>query len=562
MAEYLIVNGYVYDPMNGIFGEEKEIAVKDGLIADPRELSPDAEVIDAQGGIVVPGGIDIHAHIAGPKVNTGRLLQPSDHIKTSKPSSGILRSETGRVVPNVFKIGYEYARMGYTTVAEAASPPLEARHTHEELNDIPIIDKLTYIVADSSWFLLDFISEGRKDLVTAYVGWLLQATKGYGIKIVDPGADWAWLHGVSGVDIDTELPEYGVTPRDILSSLGEAAEELKLPHPIHVHCNRLGYPGNYESTIRTLELSLKYGRGLDRPAMHITHIQFTGYKGDSWITLGSGGEEIAREVERADASVDLGQLVFGSTLTMTADAPFEYVLYHLQRGKWSFADVEAETSAGIVPYVYRKRNFVNTIQWCIGLEVALLVKDPWKVYLTTDHPNAGPFTKYPEIMALLMSKRFREKVLGELNQAALGRTALPSIDRELTLDELITMTRSAPAKLLGMKFKGHLGEGAQADIAIYDLNPRDIDVHTDYEKVIRAFSRAKYTIKDGKIVVRNGEVVETTYGSTYFANPRVKEDALKELERILRDNFPKYYSVALSNYMVGSDEIRRLREVS
>ncbi len=562
MAEYLIVNGYVYDPMNGIFGEEKEIAVKDGLIVDPRELSPDAEVIDAQGGIVVPGGIDIHAHIAGPKVNTGRLLQPSDHIKTSKPSSGILRSETGRVVPNVFKIGYEYARMGYTTVAEAASPPLEARHTHEELNDIPIIDKLTYIVADSSWFLLDFISEGRKDLVTAYVGWLLQATKGYGIKIVDPGADWAWLHGVSGVDIDTELPEYGVTPRDILSSLGEAAEELKLPHPIHVHCNRLGYPGNYESTIRTLELSLKYGRGLDRPAMHITHIQFTGYKGDSWITLGSGGEEIAREVERADASVDLGQLVFGSTLTMTADAPFEYVLYHLQRGKWSFADVEAETSAGIVPYVYRKRNFVNTIQWCIGLEVALLVKDPWKVYLTTDHPNAGPFTKYPEIMALLMSKRFREKVLGELNQAALGRTALPSIDRELTLDELITMTRSAPAKLLGMKFKGHLGEGAQADIAIYDLNPRDIDVHTDYEKVIRAFSRAKYTIKDGKIVVRNGEVVETTYGSTYFANPRVKEDALKELERILRDNFPKYYSVALSNYMVGSDEIRRLREVS
>ncbi|MCD6349132.1 MAG: formylmethanofuran dehydrogenase subunit A, partial [Candidatus Korarchaeota archaeon] len=388
MSELLIKNGHVYDPLNGIFGDVMDIAVKDGVIVNPSELSSDAKVIDAEGGIVAPGGIDVHTHIAGPKVNTGRLLSPGDHIGTCIPASGGLRSQTGRSVPNVFKIGYGYARMGYTTVAEAASPPLETRHTHEEMDDIPIVDKLTYIIADSNWLLLDYLSEGRHDLVEAYVAWLLRITKGYGIKIVNPGADWAWLHGVMGIDVDSELPEYGITPRDILLGLGEAVESLRLPHPIHVHCNKLGYPGNYESTLKTMGLANKYSRGLDRPAMHITHVQFTGYKGDSWITLGSGGEDIAKEVERTDSSVDLGQLIFGPTLTMTADAPFEFVLYHLERGKWSFADVEAETSAGIVPYVYKKRNYVNTIQWCIGLEVALLVRDPWKVYITTDHPNA------------------------------------------------------------------------------------------------------------------------------------------------------------------------------
>ncbi len=562
MSELLIKNGHVYDPLNGIFGDVMDIAVKDGVIVNPSELSSDAKVIDAEGGIVAPGGIDVHTHIAGPKVNTGRLLSPGDHIGTCIPASGGLRSQTGRSVPNVFKIGYGYARMGYTTVAEAASPPLETRHTHEEMDDIPIVDKLTYIIADSNWLLLDYLSEGRNDLVEAYVAWLLRITKGYGIKIVNPGADWAWLHGVMGIDVDSELPEYGITPRDILLGLGEAVESLRLPHPIHVHCNKLGYPGNYESTLKTMGLANKYSRGLDRPAMHITHVQFTGYKGDSWITLGSGGEDIAKEVERTDSSVDLGQLIFGPTLTMTADAPFEFVLYHLERGKWSFADVEAETSAGIVPYVYKKRNYVNTIQWCIGLEVALLVRDPWKVYITTDHPNAGPFTKYPEVVALLMSSKMREEVMRELNQAALGRTALPSLTRELSLEEVMIMTRASPAKLLGMRFKGHLGEGTQADIAIYDLNPDEVDVHRDYQAVIRAFSSAKYTIKDGEVVVKDGEVVRETYGTTFYANPRVPEDALREVERSVREKFPKYYSVTLSNYVIDDDELRSVREVS
>ncbi|RLG43838.1 MAG: formylmethanofuran dehydrogenase subunit A, partial [Thermoproteota archaeon] len=165
MTEFLIKNGHVYDPANGIFGDLMEIAVKDGIIVNPSELSPNPEVIDAGGGIVAPGGIDIHSHIAGPKVNTGRLIKPEDHIGTCKPASNGLRSQVGRSVPNVFKIGYGYAIMGYTTVAEAASPPLEARHTHEEMNDIPIIDKLTYIIADSNWLLLDYLVDGRGDLI-------------------------------------------------------------------------------------------------------------------------------------------------------------------------------------------------------------------------------------------------------------------------------------------------------------------------------------------------------------------------------------------------------------
>ena len=42
--------------------------------------------------------------------------------------------------------------MGYTTVMEAATAPLVARHTHEELEDVPIIDKGAFITMGNNHF--------------------------------------------------------------------------------------------------------------------------------------------------------------------------------------------------------------------------------------------------------------------------------------------------------------------------------------------------------------------------------------------------------------------------
>ncbi|MEM4055233.1 MAG: amidohydrolase family protein, partial [Desulfurococcaceae archaeon] len=75
MTQIIIRNGLVYDPLNGVNGEEMDIGVKDGRIVDPSEINvAEAIIIDAKGKVVMPGGIDIHSHIAGPKVNVGRLI--------------------------------------------------------------------------------------------------------------------------------------------------------------------------------------------------------------------------------------------------------------------------------------------------------------------------------------------------------------------------------------------------------------------------------------------------------------------------------------------------------
>ena len=567
MTQILIKNGVVFDPINGINGEVMDIAIKNNKIVEPTEIDESkAIIIDAKSKTVMPGGIDIHSHIAGPKVNAGRLMRPEDHYLTNKPHKlPIRRAETGLTVPNVFKIGYEYARMGYTFVVEPATPPIKTRHTHEELNTIPIIDKAAFVLVDSNWIALDLISEGSRDLLAAYFAWLLSATKTLALKLVDPGSDIVWIFKGEGIDIDDQIPVYNLTPRDIIREIGNIAQLLNLPHKIHVHCNRLGYPGNYLTTLKTMGLTKDINKLSETPAIHVTHVQFTSYKGDSWANLESGGEDIAEAMKRDPyITLDLGQVIPGRpATTMTADAPFEYILYHLTRWKWANADTEVETAAGIVPYRYRKRNYVNTIQWAIGLEVALITKDPWRVIPTTDHPNAGPFMDYPIMFSWLISKKAREDFMKEVNQRALRKTVLPAIDLELTLYDLAVMTRAAPARLLGLeRVKGHLGIGADADIAIYDIDPREVDISKEYEKFAKAFKRAWIVIKDGEIVVREGDIVKTIYGKTYYIEPSITSELNQELSKYLVRKFKEYYSITMDSFIIKKHELRKFVKIN
>ena len=137
-----IAGGVVYDPIHGVHGEVRDIWISDGKIvdtpADPQQL-PDT-LIDASGLVVMPAGVDMHSHIAGPKVNTARKMRPEDRRHGALPRSALCRSGTMGSVPSTFATGYKYAALGYTTVFDAAVPPLAARHAHEELNDTPCID--------------------------------------------------------------------------------------------------------------------------------------------------------------------------------------------------------------------------------------------------------------------------------------------------------------------------------------------------------------------------------------------------------------------------------------
>jgi len=571
MKNLIIKNGLVYDPSNNIDGDKKEIHIKDGVIVD--KVNGDAKVIDASGMIIMPGGVDIHSHIAGTKVNAGRSFRPDDKLEEfNEKKTKLTRSGTGWSVPSTWVTGYRYAKLGYTTVVEPAMPLLKARHTHEEFLNIPIIDKAAIPLLGNNWFVMEFIKNKEFDKLAAYIAWILKITRGYGIKIVNPGGveNWAW--GANCESLDSSVFHWDISPREILEGLTTANEKLNLPHTIHVHANNLGHPGNKEHTIETFKavekIETKKGRDSN---LHLTHCQFNAYGGSNWGNFQSGAADIAEYLDKhKHITIDIGQVVFGkaATTTMTADGPWEFALHHLSGTspwgakpgvKWINGQVESESGSGIVPYFFSPKVAVNAVQWAIGLELILLTKNPWQVFMTTDHPNGGPFTSYPQIIRWLMDKKSRDDVLlNQCSKRASEKTQLKDIDREFTLNDLCVVTRAGTAKCLGMTDRGHLGVGAIGDVAIYKLVPGKADGNS----IEKAFSLAAYTIKDGQIVVKDGEITATPMGTTICAEGKIKEEKMELMLADVKSHWRDHYSINFNNYGVEDAYTPKLKVIN
>ncbi|MDK2974170.1 MAG: formylmethanofuran dehydrogenase subunit [Methanofollis sp.] len=557
MGEYLIKNGFVFDPVQGINGDKSDVALKDGKIVETTALSSGATVIDASGMTVMAGGVDIHSHVAGAKVDVGRLLRPEDKLfKSPKKTGKVSRVEMGYSVPTTFKTGYDYTRMGYSFVMEAAMPPLEAPHTHEEMRDTPIIDMAAMPVYGNNWFMLEYLKNGEIENNAAYSAWLMTATKGFAIKVVNPGGTEAWGWGLNCTTIHDPVPYFDITPAEIIKGLIETNEYLRLPHSIHLHPNNLGNPGNYETTLETLRLAEGYSPKSDfgrEQVLHNTHLQFHSYGGDSWGNFESKAKEVMDYVnQQKNLTIDLGCVTLDETTTMTADGPFEHHLNGLNHLKWANTDVELETAAGVVPYVYGKNVKVCDIQWAIGLEIALFAKDMMRTFLTTDHPNAGPFFRYPRIIKWLMSKQSRDELLHSFKWAdrVIAATNLESIDREMTFNEIAQMTRAGPAKALGIAHMyGSLKPGMNGNVAVYNINPEHMPA--DPDEIEKAFLRAAYVFKDGVMVSRDGEILATPPKLALWVNAKVPENA--QVRRDIYEKFRKYYSVNLENYPVRDE---------
>jgi len=539
MAFTKIANGTVYDPANGIDGQIRDLWISDGkIVASPTDPSVIPErIYDLTGLIVMPGGVDMHAHIAGPKVNVARKLRPEDHRDSRPvPRTRLLRSGTLGSTPTTFTTGYLYAGLGYTTVFDAAIPPLGARHTHEEFHDTPVIDKGFFVLVGNNHYLMDQLAKGESERVRAFCGWLLHATRGYALKVVNPGGVEVWKQGKNGMTgLDDTVPGFDVSPRQIVSSVAQTADELKLPHSAHIHCNQLGMPGNWTTTLETMQ-AIEGFRG------HFTHIQFHSYGGgpDDQGTFRSQVPELAEWVNgHPNITCDVGQVMFGDTTSMTGDGPLGYFLHRVTGRKWFNGDTECEGGCGIVPIEYKEKSFVNALQWAIGLEWYLLVRDPWRVAMSTDHPNGGSFLAYPEICALLMSRDYRREVLKRLPTKLRDRCVLPELDREYTLNEIAIITRAGPARILGLCNKGHLGIGADADIAVY--------TPSDDRKAM--FELPRYVFKSGKLIVESGEIRLAPYGPTLVSRPGYDEGAIPHI----RQWFEAAYTLQFDNYAVGDE---------
>jgi formylmethanofuran dehydrogenase subunit A len=531
-----ITGGAVHDPANGVDGEIRDVCIENGRVVET--LPADAPKLDARGMVVMPGGVDIHSHFASSSCNHARRLIPDEHAAEPVSPPQLLdgeppaRSGSGGTVPSTFTTGYRYAGLGYTTAFDAAVAPLMARHSHAELDDTPLVDGGIFVLLGNDEYLFRQIEAGERDRARDYAAWLLGATGAYAIKCVNPGGVEAWKVGErNAAGLDQPIGGRRVTPRAIVETLADAANGLALPHPVHIHCNNLGIPGNAATTLATME-------ALTGRRAHLTHLQFHCYGGDPGKGWSSGAAQVMEYVNaHPELSVDVGQVMFGPAMTITADAPVEYLLYKSSGRRWTNIDIELETGCGIVPLVYKEKAAVAALQWAVGLEIFLLSADPWRVVLSTDHPNGGSFLSYPQLIQLLMDRSVRDQRLMQVNPRLLAGSALADgLAREYTLNEIAIVTRAGPARLLGLKHKGHLGPGADGDVTVYSRDP----------DIAKMFSTPRYVVKGGALVVEEGQLRRAPAGGRLRVAPQYDESVLADLRR----HFSAYSTVSFDHYPV------------
>jgi formylmethanofuran dehydrogenase subunit A len=427
--------------------------------------------------------------------------------------------------------------MGYTAAFEPAVLPINARQAHLEMGDTPMIDKGGYVMLGSDDYLLRMLA-AKKDqkAINDYVAWTINAAQAIGVKVVNPGGISAFKFNQRKLDLDENNSFYQVTPREILKTLSRAVHDLGIAKPLHVHCNNLGAAGNFQTTLDTMGAS----EGLP---MHLTHIQFHSYGTEGDKKFSSAAAQISEALNKnKNITADVGQILFGQTVTASGDSMVQHLnSKHGNPKKSVVMDIECDAGCGVVPFKYRDQNYVNALQWAIGLEIFLSVEDPWRVFLTTDHPNGAPFTSYPHLIRLLMDKSFRNEAFAKLNLDAQAMSNLTSLDREYSLYEIAIMTRAGASKLIGLHDRGHLGVGAGADITVYTDQP-------DREAM---FAKPDYVFKDGQLVVKDGNIVKVTWGATHTAKPAF--DA--SVEKGLKDYFDKYHTIQMDSIKVSNDEI-------
>src|SRR5207244_5230770 len=139
--------------------------------------------------------------------------------------------------------------------------------------------------------------------------------------------------------------------------------------------------------------------------------------------------------------------------------------------------------------------------------------------MSTDHPNGGSFLAYPQIIRLLMDRTYRQDMLKTVPSQVREQSVLRELDREYSLSEIAIITRASPARILGLKHKGHLGPGADGDVTVYTPN-------ADKRQM---FEMPRYVIKAGQVVVEQGEIRQDLYGKTLHVAPGYDKGVMPDI---------------------------------
>ncbi len=541
MTKLHVKNGFVFDPFNSIEGEKKDILIEDGKVVDKFVSSSDVKEIDAKGKTVIPAALEIHAHVASQQLNWVRLLGSNNQDFQNLWNGLTLNS-----------IAKDYVSNGYTFILEANVFPSLTKQTIFDLQRLPVLDKAFLLNTSNLWSLeLEF----QKELVeegAVFLSNLLEKVKGFGLKAYNPFEAEYWNWKVVRKNLTEKGRLFNFAPMDVYEKLARFVEHLGLPHSIHAHIE--GYESQYskENLLATLNkvksLGLKPNPkndfGIKRSQIfHLAHASSYNIDGDN-------SELIKFYNENQEFDMDLGFIGFNAINPLiTSD---RHLINKLNNStnpyKLVRSSVESEGDSFATLRKFSKKTKEDCLMWANAIDLALNIS-PWQLQFSINYPNYADITNLPEIASWLISNNAREHYMNDMEAGFLKDNSISSTSNVLSFNEFIILTRSSPAKSLGIgSVKGALGLGADGDLNIIDLNLSETDISKDYETFKSALGNMEYVIKSGKVIKDHENINLNSSGKIFWACGKPKTEKSKSILAKKEDFFQKYSSNFYNSY--------------
>ncbi|RCV64055.1 formylmethanofuran dehydrogenase subunit A [Methanophagales archaeon] len=363
--------------------------------------------------------------------------------------------------PTVGEIGHTYAKMGYTHVNEPLMTLNTASYVHHELSSIPLVDTSALLVL-SLYDIDKEIREGAKASVKSALPLLLDLTKAIGIKIYDIRVKYAKKgFFYRGIDVTKCLKFF----RDMYK---EPKILLR------------AYPELLDEDTDLLRgfCMAHIGSGIDNDTRY----------------------EAAIAILKKGGAVDLGIV-----------SPYPDEAVNMQIGYAAASETFMSMDIGLEqPLIFsavndKREGYIKSLRFALD---ALECLQSSNISFSTDSPSGCLFSSYPKLFAWLLSRRNRKELRS---------------DTEYSIYELAKITRTNPARQLGLENKGHLGIGADADIAIYDMAE-----NTDGRALEKRLGNCSFLLKGGEVIIREGKLNRArAKKKTFYFVPEVKRGPYK-----------------------------------
>jgi len=540
MTKLIVKNGLVFDPMNKIEGEIKDVLIEDGIIVEKFSNQSDIKEIDANNKTVIPAAVDIHSHIASQEVNWARLLGSKNKLFQETWNGLTLK-----------KIAEQYIKNGYTFVLEANIFPTMVKHAINNLSNLPVIDSGFLLNVSNLWPLELEFQKGMVKQASTFLSNLLKISKGLGLKVYNPFESENWNYQKTRENLNQGGRLYNFKPIDIYENLTKYAEYLALPHSIHAHIE--GYENLIGQNnlmlvldrIKSLELNPNHPSGNNNGRNQIFHLAHA----SSYNIDGDNSNLIQFFNNNTNFDLDLGFIGFDPINPLITND--RILINSLQNSDHkvfrSAVEFEGDTYSTMRNFVKNDKTHSNL--WKNAIELALNIKNKWQIQLSFNFPNYSKISNVPKIATWLMSKKARNEFKNSLNVESMDEA-----NSSITFNEFIIISRSSPSKSLGIgNHKGNLGVGADGDINILNLNPIELDAEKEYQVIEKELANIELVVKNGN-VIKNKDIIDfNDRGKIFWASGKSIEAEDKFVLSKKRDYYRKYYSIFYDTLKVSEN---------